>query len=480
MSKPAPQKPNFLSTLLLMTAIFFAIQFFFKPQQQASPQPVGDLYELMHKQNAGRLDVSIASTRHQYDSQIDENLKAKKITQAEADAKKVESAVLVADTQYKAGVHANDTNRMRLAFSTLSTYERQFLDKPIWNTEFAVSDSTDGAKFGYDKISGQELYAKVRDTIANRNRTELVWGAVPGYKLIDALVGLTGRVPGFSYAFAAFLLALLVRSIVFPLSQKQIMYGRQMSQLTPLVTEIKAQYKDDQLTQNQKVMELYKEYGVNPMAGCAPALLQMPLFLMVYQCMLHYQFTFEKGTFLWINAETSKATHGFVAANLGQGDTILTLIYGVTMLISTLLTPISDPSQVKQQRLMGIGITAVWTFMMLTGAFPVVSAFVLYWTFTNILATAQSLRAYRLPLPPLVKVNTMAGGAIPKSGVGGKWAAWFEEAQRQANEQQREKQNGSPSSNGNGKPKDGNGVTFLGTGETKTGTPAKHKPKKRK
>src|SRR3712207_7746734 len=54
------------------------------------------------------------------------------------------------------------------------------------------------------------------------------------------------------------------------------------------------------------------------------------LFLMIYQCMLHYQFEFEKGMFLWINPETSKATNGFVAANLGQADTILTLIYGIS------------------------------------------------------------------------------------------------------------------------------------------------------
>jgi YidC/Oxa1 family membrane protein insertase len=380
-------------------------------------------------------------------------------------------------------MHANDTNRMRMALATLSHYERQYLDKPVWNTPVAVADRSThgGIAYDYKSISGQQLYAKIRDTVAARNRTELVWGVVPGYQLIDGLVALTGRVPGFSYAFAAFLLAFLVRAIVFPLSQKQIMYGRQMSQLTPLVTEIKDKYKDDQLTQNQKVMELYKEYGVNPMAGCAPALLQMPLFLMVYQCMLHYQFTFEKGTFLWINPATSKATNGLLAANLGQSDAVLTIIYGITMLISTLLTPISDPSQVRQQRIMGIGITLVWTFTMFTGMFPVVSAFVLYWTFTNILATAQSLRAYRLPLPPLVKKQTPAGGAIPQSGVGGMWARKFEEMQRQAeemrNQQERGGSNGKPS---NGRPADGKGVTFLGTGETKTGAPAKHKPKKRK
>src|SRR6185312_17302336 len=97
--------------------------------------------------------------------------------------------------------------------------------------------------------------------------------------------------------------------------------------------------------------------------------------------------------------------------NLGELDPILIVIYGITMLSSTLLAPVSDPSQIKQQRLMGVGISFVWTIFMFF--WPVPSGFVLYWTFTNILSTAQSLRAYRLPLPPLRKVNAAGGGVYP-------------------------------------------------------------------
>lgn len=469
-------KPNFLTTALWALMIFSLFNMFFnKPQSAESKMTVEQLRQELNENNKNRLDITIATkTLPAYNAAVDGLFTAKKLTPAERDAKKIEAAILVADTQLKAGLHSNDTNRIRTAFYSLVKYQRDRLDQPDWNKTYSVPSEPN---FGWSSWSGQKLYEKVRTTLAARNRTDLVWGFIPGYQIVDFLVSLTGRNAGFSYAFAGFLLALLVRTIVFPLSQKQIMYGRQMSQLSPLIKEIKDKFGDDQLVVNQKTMDLYKEYGVNPMAGCAPAFVQMPFFFAIYQCMLHYQFTFEQGTFLWINPALSKATHGFVAANLGQMDAILTVIYGITMIISTLLTPVTDPTQVKQQRLMGVGMAVVWTGFMFAGAVPVVSGFVLYWTFTNCLATAQALRAYRLPLPPLVKVNTKTGGVRPQNGFAGKWAKWAEDLQRQAEEAQR---NQPPAKGSKGDSPSSNGVAFLGTGETKTGTPAKHKPKKRK
>ena len=278
-------------------------------------------------------------------------------------------------------------------------------------------------------------------------------------------MNLTGAHPDYSYAVAALILALVVRAAIFPLAQKQFLFSRQMSQLAPLVAEIKDKYADDQTQQNLKVMELYKEYGVNPAAGCGPALVQMPLFLTVYQCMLLYQFDFIKGTFLWVNPNTSALTHAITAPNLGQLDAVLIVIYGISMTISTLLTPVTDPTQKKQQRLIGVGMSIFITVTMFFGLFPVPGAFVLYWIFLNILATAQALVAYRKELPPLVKVNAAGGGVYPTTP-GGKWAKKMEEMMRAA-EQQRAGGGTTP-------------VAPTAAPSTKTGAPAKHKPKKRK
>jgi YidC/Oxa1 family membrane protein insertase len=302
--------------------------------------------------------------------------------------------------------------------------------------------------------TGKDLYVKVVSGLSERSKTDLIMGFIPGYQIIDVLVKATGAVPSFSYALAAFLLALLVRAVIFPLAQKQYLYGREMSQLSPLMSELRERYTDKKTKQvtnpqelQMKTMELYREYGINPFAGCWPALIQVPFFLLIYQCMLHYQFDFQKGLFLWINPGTSVATNGFIAPNLGERDYILIALYAISMVVTTLMTPVSDPNNAKQQRLIGVSVAVLFSVMMFF--YPLPSAFVLYWVFLNILATAHMLYAYRLPVPPLQKVATPTGGVFP--GFGGFNAA-------------------ASSKNGASAPTPGQ----------KTGTPVRHRPKKKK
>ena len=384
-------------------------------QKKEPPQPTQNILELLKKDNRELLDVSAAQHFNLYKNQLDEEVKTKKLLEHDADVKKFEGAVLVANTQLRAGIIRNETPRVRLGYQTLWTFQKKFRDTPDWKDKAVDTAPDSRTPEVLTSTSGQKLFDNISDILSARNKNEIIWGFIPnGYNAIDFLIAMTGRVPGFSYWFGALLLAFVVRLVVFPFTQKTIMHSRQMSQLSPLIVKIKAEYKDDPQQLNAKTMELYREYGLNPAAGCAPAFVQMPLFLTVYQCMLLYQFEFQKGNFLWINKVTSAATHGFTAPNLGTQDNILIIIYGISMIISQMLTPVSDPSQKRQMRLMGIGISVLFTFFMFTGAFPVVSGFVLYWTFTNIFATMQSLRAYRLPLVPLQKVNTKDGGVYPQ------------------------------------------------------------------
>ncbi len=383
-------------------------------QKKDPPQPTQNILDLLKKDNKELLDVSAAQHFNTYKNQLDEEVKTKKLSEHDADVKKFEGAVLVANTQLRAGIIRNETPRVRLGYQTLWTFQKKFRDTADWKDKAVDTAPDSRTPEVLTSTSGQKLFDGVSEILSARNKKEIIWGFIPGgYNAIDSLIALTGRNAGFSYWFGALLLAFVVRLVVFPFTQKTIMHSRQMSQLSPLMTKIKEEFKDDPQEMNKRVMALYKEYGLNPAAGCAPAFVQMPLFLTVYQCMLLYQFEFQKGHFLWINESISKAT-GFTAPNLGTQDNILIVLYGISMIISQMLTPVSDPSQKKQMRLMGIGISCLFTFFMFTGAFPVVSGFVLYWTFTNIFATAQSLRAYRLPLVPLQKVNTKDGGVYPQ------------------------------------------------------------------
>jgi membrane protein insertase Oxa1/YidC/SpoIIIJ len=133
---------------------------------------------------------------------------------------------------------------------------------------------------------------------------------------------------------------------------------------------------------------------------------------------------------------------------------------------------------VKQQRMMTISITGMFAVFMFF--WPLPSAFVLYWTFTNILSTAQSLRAYRRAMPPLEKVNAAGGGVYPKSGLGGKWMKIMEDMQHQAAAQQQKAPEGGNGKGGDSLSRKPGSGQVISNGEVKTGAPAKHKPKKRK
>lgn len=491
MARPQP-KNNFFQILLFAALVMLGFQLFTGAGQKRD-LTYGDkvlktrqeILTAMRDANAKGKDITIASQLlPAYEQSLREAKDKKEISALDEQRLKWEATVLVGHTQLSGGVVANDTNRVRNAFNTLHPVERGHQKDAVWNTPIEVTDP----KQGPIQISGHELHEETVELLSERNKSDLIWGVIPGgYQLIDFLVKLTGGSAGFSYAAAAFLLAFVVRAVVFPLTQKQLMFSRQMSQLTPRLKEIKERYQDDQVQQQAKVMELYKEYGINPFMGCWPVMVQMPLFLTIYQAMLHYQFTFSKGTFLWINPDTSAATNGFVGANLGQNDYILIALYGISMVISTLLQPVSDPLQAKQQRLMGVGISVFFTLLMVVSPVPVVAGFVLYWTFTNILATAQSLWAYRLPMPPLVKVNAPGGGVYPggtAKASTGRWAQMLEDMQRRAaEEQERIRQQNEGKDGGGSSPTKKSGPSgpdpkSLSSG--KTGTPAKHKPKKRR
>lgn len=393
--------------------LFLGFKMFFGNGGNEDKRTSAAIFAQMQTLNAEIKDFSIARELPTLRKKVDEEVKAKTLDAEKGEELKFDAGMLVADTQYKAAKQREEINRITLAQAELTNLKHEFEKKPFFSQPVKVAEHS---QFPRSEVTYEGLRAEVMTESQRLGKDTLVWGFFPGYQLIDILVRVTGAVPAFSYAFACFLLALTVRGIVWPLAQKQYMWGRQMSQLTPLVNEIKEEYKNKPQKQQEmqvKLMELYKEYGVNPMAGCGPALLQMPLFLLIYQSMLHYKFEFQNGHFLWINHGPSVATGGFLGANLGERDYILIVLYGISMVVTTLMTPVSDPSNARQQRLMGVGVAVIFTIFMFTGAFPVPAAFVLYWIFTNVLATLQSMRAYRLPLPPLVKVNAANGGVFP-------------------------------------------------------------------
>ncbi len=464
MSKPQKPGSNIVTALLLATTIFLGLQMFTGGLNQQAPdaRTSAQIWAAMQEQNRTGKDITIQAERRKYEAKLREEAKAANTPEADVRKKVLESWVLAMHTSTKAGVEFNQIGRLNTAFGILAHEMKAYGAEPIWNG--AKVSVTPHPEFPQTEISAGELYTATVNNLNELNKTDLVWGFVPGYNAIDSLVALTGRVPWFSYTFAAFLLALIVRAIVWPLAQKQLMFSRQMMQLQPLAQEIKKKHtnKAGQVTDPQAVqletMQLYRDYGINPAAGCLPAFVQIPFFLLVFQAMMHYRFEFGKGIFLWVNPGTAAGSNGLIAPNLGEMDYLLLVVYGISMVTTTYLQPVTDPNNAKQQRYMGIGISVMVTISMFF--FPLPSAFVLYWIFLNLFSTLQSLRAYRLAVPPLQKVATVAGGVRSKSGF---FARMMEEQQKAMEAQMQQKATGKKAPEAEAKPET-NGSASNGVG----------------
>jgi len=103
-----------------------------------------------------------------------------------------------------------------------------------------------------------------------------------------------------SYALAIFLLTLLIRVVLYPLNNKQLTSTKKMQEIQPKLKEIQKKYKNNPEKANQEVIKVYKENKVNPMAGCLPLLIQMPIIIALFQALRQFEYTDLGATFFWI------------------------------------------------------------------------------------------------------------------------------------------------------------------------------------
>jgi YidC/Oxa1 family membrane protein insertase len=239
------------------------------------------------------------------------------------------------------------------------------------------------------RMQGRALQQKVEVEIDQNNRQ------FTSYQIIHAMVRLFGRSDA-SYVLAIVAIAVLVRLILVPLSNKQFASMRRMMQLAPRLQELQSKYAGEELVRRQ--MEMYKRYGVNPMSGCFYALLPIPFLIWVYNMILLYQVQFKHGHFLWINPEMGTRFPGLIGSHLAQFDAPLMILYAISMYVSSRLT-ITDPSQAQMQKMMAIITTAMLVIFSWQFRFP--AAFILYWMLTNILYTLHYKLYLMRPAPPL-------------------------------------------------------------------------------
>lgn len=190
-----------------------------------------------------------------------------------------------------------------------------------------------------------------------------------------------------NYGLAIIIITVILKALFYPLTNKSYKSMKDMQKLQPKMAELKEKYKNDRDAMNKAVMELYKTHKVNPMGGCLPMLIQIPVFFALYKALM-FSIELRHAPFiLWIkDLSAPDALFGVIPKDLpllgGMPIGPLPLLMGATMVVQQKMTPSNmDPAQAK----MMMALPFVFTFMFLN--FP--SGLVLYWLVNNILTIAQ-------------------------------------------------------------------------------------------
>ena len=181
-----------------------------------------------------------------------------------------------------------------------------------------------------------------------------------------------------NWGWSIIALTVLIKLAFFPLSAASYKSMAKMRVLTPKLTKLKETFGDDKQRLNQEMMEMYKKEKVNPLGGCLPVLVQIPVFISLYWVLLG---TVEMRNAPWLAWITD--------LSVKDPYYVLPLIMGVTMLVQTRLNPApADPIQAKIMWMMPIVFTGMFLF------FP--AGLVLYWVVNNLLSIAQQWQITRL------------------------------------------------------------------------------------
>lgn len=191
--------------------------------------------------------------------------------------------------------------------------------------------------------------------------------AKPMFEFLDFLHNYIGN-----WGWAIVVMTLIVRIVLFPLTYKSMISMNKLKDLAPKMKEIRDRYKGDPQKMNIHMMELYKKHGANPMSGCLPILLQIPIFFAIYRVLLNA-------------IELKAAPWAFWIHDLSVMDPyfILPILMGLTMFLQQLITPMSiqDPMQAKIMKFLPL----IFTFFFIT--FP--AGLTLYWFINNICSLIQ-------------------------------------------------------------------------------------------
>lgn len=224
--------------------------------------------------------------------------------------------------------------------------------------------------------------------------------------LLSFMYAIHSLVP--SWGWSIVIMTICIKLIFWPLTSKASRSQKRMAKIQGPMAELKEKHKDNPQKMQQETLKLFKEHQVNPVAGCLPMLIQMPIFLGLFY-MLRTASELRHEPFLWVSDLSLPDTQFEIA---GFPVNILPMIMGVTMFVQMSMMPVSPTADPMQQK-----IFKFLPFIFLVFLYNFASGLVLYWTVQNILTIVQQKIINSRPDEELKPVA--AASAIKPKGKGG-------------------------------------------------------------
>ncbi len=201
--------------------------------------------------------------------------------------------------------------------------------------------------------------------------------AKPIFWLLEKLHGIVGN-----WGWAIVLLTIVIKTLFYPLQAASYRSMARMKAVTPRLMALRERYGDDRVRLNQAMMELYKTEKINPLGGCLPIVVQIPVFISLYWVLLASVEMRDAPWIGWIQDLAAPDTLFGVVPGLDMPVGLLPILMAVTMFIQTKLNPTPpDPIQAKMMMIMPLVFSVMFFF------FP--AGLVLYWLVNNIYSIVQ-------------------------------------------------------------------------------------------
>ena len=204
------------------------------------------------------------------------------------------------------------------------------------------------------------------------------------------------------YGLAILALTTIIKLTLWPIQNRANRSMRQMAALSPKMQELKEKYKDDPTRMNQEVMKLYKQYGINPVGGCLPMMIQIPIFFGLFK-MLGQAVELRNAKFLWVKDLSQPDTVAHLPL-LGWPINIIPLCMAATQIWLMAMTP--KTGDATQRRVM-MFTPLIFLFI----CYNFAAALALYYTAQNLFSILQFYQNKNQPMPKLEKITSKTLGA---------------------------------------------------------------------